>query len=146
MRKLFLMVALGIALGCMVGLIRCSEVEAADCEDIHATMTDGYNQWERVNGEWVLLKEKNPGPLISMSGDLSREELLSLLRECLEFIEDGSDQWPTYRISTLEGRPLPGTITQKEQEIKDAQAELDRLKRETALHKKIKQIIEQLQK
>jgi hypothetical protein len=66
-------------------------------------------------------------------------DIAALLEEILPYIEDGSDQWPTYGFSDGTCRPIPGPITIKEQE-------LDRLKKETALHKKIEKIIESLKK
>ncbi len=148
MKKWFLIVAIGISLLVFAVLVKCTAANAHPIYDqngyvIGETLENHYYPPEMVQ---PLDRSPRITPEDLRSEDLSKEEILSLLRECLEFIEDGSDYWPTYGTHTLEVRSLPGTISQKEQEIKDAQAELDRLKRETALNKKIKQIIEQLQK
>jgi hypothetical protein len=65
------------------------------------------------------------------------EEMAALLVECLEYIEDGGDWYPTYTIDDLVVHSIPGSISHKK-------AELNRLERETELHNKIKKIIKQL--
>jgi hypothetical protein len=63
--------------------------------------------------------------------------MAALLVECLEYIEDGGDWYPTYTIDDLVVHSIPGSISHKK-------AELNRLERETELHNKIKKIIKQL--
>jgi len=163
MKKWFLIVAAIIAIGCVVGLVQCSEANAHPIYDQNGYVI-GETLEEHYPPEMVQPFDRSPRLIlpyeptpedpreigISPNEKATMEELLSLLRECLEFIEDNDVdlyQWDSIS-TTLEYRVPPRVTreTQAKDKVEDAQAELDRLKRETALNKKIKQIIEQLQK
>lgn len=72
-------------------------------------------------------------------------EILSILRECLEYIEDGSvDVNPALSTTLGVYRPLTRDgVAQDEADL--AQYEADRARRETALHGKIKEMIKKLE-
>ncbi len=174
MRKWFLIVAMGISLLVFAILVKCTAARAEDFEELTDggsimidTIQPSYAPmfFEMVDPDGSEIGRLTFGKEVTFEGkaDESAKEFIKyikqyldpylderdrdiskLLTECLEYIEDGSDTWPTYGTSTLECRPLPGTISEKEDEIKRAQKQLDRLKAETALHKRIEGIIKQL--
>jgi len=72
-------------------------------------------------------------------------EIKAILREAQEFIEDrDKGLWPTYSMELSVYRTPPTAIDLQNQAIQEAQSQLDRLKRETALRKRIDKLLEQL--
>ena len=80
---------------------------------------------------------------IEFPTDVPVPEILSILRECLEYIEDGSiDQGRALQAAIY--RPLTRDGVAQD-EADRAQYEADRYRRETALHGKIKEMIKKLE-
>ena len=80
---------------------------------------------------------------IEFPTDVPVPEILSILRECLEYIEDGSvDQ--NHSLQAAIYRPLTRDGVAQD-EADRAQYEAERYRRETALHGKIKEIITKLE-
>lgn len=142
MKKLGIILAIVMVVGlvCFIGWAKAYDF-SEEAEEL--------SKYSRV----IENNEIPPGYYTSLGyGDsvaiIEASEILTILRECLEYIPDGSDiehePFPPYVYHDLlyrENQPWtePGPISK-------AQAEVDRLKRQTELHKKIKAIILQLEK
>lgn len=75
------------------------------------------------------------------------DELTQILTEALEYIPDGDRNYLETEITATTLLYIPPHRTLKddaEEEAQKAQAELDRLKKQTELHKKIKQILKRM--
>ena len=80
---------------------------------------------------------------IEFPTDVPVPEILSILRECLEYIEDGSvDQGRALQAAIYHPLTRDGVA---QDEADRAQYEAERYRRETALHGKIKEMITNLE-